>query len=58
MTEVHGLASANQTPRYQAQYKGGAWHVFDAALSKWHDTPHETARMAQEEANQCALLSS
>ena len=34
--------------RYQAQFKGDNWFVFDAYTEAWGKTPFQTAREAQE----------
>ncbi len=33
--------------RYQAQYKGNGWHVFDSHTNGWGGVTHATARAAQ-----------
>ena len=42
-------AKANEKlERYQAQFKGGNWFVFDACTGACGKTPFQTAREAQE----------
>lgn len=37
--------------RYQAQWKGEGWHIFDSATSGWGQAAYATARDCQQAAD-------
>lgn len=43
--------AAATSERYQAQYRGGAWHVFDAHTGGWGAIPYAKAADADDAAN-------
>lgn len=49
-------ASTNESPRYQGQYKGDAWYVYDARTNAWGLVPYETAALAEAAAQSLNVL--
>ena len=50
---IRNINAANNEKheRFQAQYKGDSWYVFDSYTGGWGDTPYATAREAQAAAD-------
>lgn len=59
MNGLQGIRNINNTyakasdkhERYQAQFKGSNWFVFDAYTGAWGSTPYDTAKEAQAAAD-------